>query len=50
MIDALLHWDHAEEALFSFEELEREANSRGFRTIKKATDLGLEGYYRFQKE
>ena len=36
--------------LSRFEELEREANSRGFRTIKKATDLGLEGYYRFQKE
>ena len=49
-IDALLHWDHAEEALFSFEELEREANLRGFRTVKKAIDLGAEGYYRFQKE
>ena len=50
IVDALLHWDHAEEALFSFEELEREANRRGFRTVKKAIDLGLEGYFRFQKE
>lgn len=49
-IDALLRWDHAEEALFSFEELEREANRRGFRTVKKAIDLGAEGYFRFQKE
>ncbi len=50
MVDALLHWDHAQEALFSFEELEREANSRGFRTVKKAIDLGMEGYFRFRKE
>ncbi len=49
IVDALLHWDHAEEALFSFEELEREANRRGFRTVKKAIDLGMEGYFRFQK-
>ena len=38
------------EALFSFKELEREANRRGFRTVKKAIDLGMEGYFRFQKE
>ena len=50
IVDALLHWNHAEEALFSFEELECEANKRGFRTVKKAIDLGLEGYFRFQKE
>ena len=50
LVDAMLHWGHAEEALFSFEELEREANNRGFRTVKKANDLGLEGYYRFQKQ
>ncbi|MBR6114031.1 MAG: class I SAM-dependent methyltransferase [Oscillospiraceae bacterium] len=50
MVDALLHWDHAEEALFSFEELEREANIRGFQTVKKAIDLGMEGYFRFRKE
>jgi len=50
LVDALLHWDHAEEALFSFEELEREANRHGFRTVKKAIDLGMEGYFRFQKE
>ena len=50
LVDAVLGWDHAEEALFSFEELEREANSRGFRTVKKAIDLGLEGYFRFEKE
>ncbi len=49
-VDALLHWDHAEEALFSFEELEREAVGRGFRTVKKAIDLGMEGYFRFRKE
>ena len=49
-IDALLRWDHAEEALFSFEELELEGNKRGFRTVKKAIDLGMEGYFRFQKE
>ena len=50
LVDALQHWDHAEEALFSFEELEREANRRGFRTVKKAIDLGMEGYFRLQKE
>ena len=49
-IDALLRWNHAEEALFSFEELEREAKLRGFRTVKKAIDFGLEGYFRFEKE
>ena len=50
MVDALLHWDHAEEALFTFEEFEREANERGFETVKKANDLGLEGYFRFRKK
>ena len=50
LVDAVLGWDHAEEALFSFEELEREANSRGFRTVKKAIDFGLEGYFCFRKE
>ena len=45
--DALLHWDHNEAALFTFEELETEANRRGFATAKKAIDLGLEGYFRF---
>ena len=38
--DALLHWDHNEAALFSL---------RGFDTICKADDIGLEGYFRFQK-
>lgn len=47
--DALLHWDHNEAALFSLEEFEEEANKRGFDTICKANDLGLEGYFRFQK-
>jgi ubiquinone/menaquinone biosynthesis C-methylase UbiE len=50
VIDALLGWDHAEEALFSFEELEQEAKRRGFRTVKKAIDLGAEGYFCFRKE
>lgn len=50
MVDALFHWGHAEEALFTFEELEYEANHRGFRTVHKAIDLDLEGYFRFQKE
>ncbi len=47
--DKLLHWDHNEAALFSLEEFEEEANKRGFDTISKANDLGLEGYFRFQK-
>lgn len=50
MVDAVLHWGHAEEALFSLKEFETEANKRGFRTVHKADDLGLEGYFRFQKE
>ena len=50
MVDALLHWDHAEEALFSLKEFEEEANRRGFATVHKASDLGLEGYFRFRKE
>ena len=50
MIDALLHWGHAEEALFTLREFEEEANQRGFRTVCKVNDLGLEGYFRFRKE
>ncbi|MBQ3879485.1 MAG: class I SAM-dependent methyltransferase [Oscillospiraceae bacterium] len=50
MVDALLHWDHAEEALFTLKEFEEEANKRGFVTAGKANDLGLEGYFRFRKE
>ncbi len=50
MVDAVLHWGHAEEALFSFEEFESEANKRGFETVRKSNDLGLEGYFRFQKK
>ena len=49
MVDAVLHWGHAEEALFTLREFEEEANRRGFKTIHKANDLGLEGYFRFQK-
>ena len=50
IVDAILHWGHAEEALFSLQEFEEEANRRGFKTVRKANDLGLEGYFRFQKE
>lgn len=50
IVDALLHWGHAEEALFTLEEFEEEANKRGFVTVHKANDLGLEGYFRFQKK
>jgi len=50
IVDALLHWDHAEGALFSLREFEEEANRRGFTTARKANDLGLEGYFRFRKE
>ena len=46
IVDALLHWGHAEEALFTL----REANRRGFATVHKTSDLGLEGYFRFRKE
>ncbi|MBQ9299994.1 MAG: class I SAM-dependent methyltransferase [Clostridia bacterium] len=49
MVDAVLHWGHAEEALFTLHEFETEANKRGFSTVHKASDLGLEGYFRFQK-
>ena len=44
-----MHWDHAEEALFTLKELEDEANKRGFLTVHKTSDLGLEGYFRFSK-
>ena len=47
MVDAILHWGHAEEALFTLREFEAEANKRGFSTVHKANDLGLEGYFRF---
>ena len=50
IVDALLHWGHAEEALFTLKEFEEEANKRGFTTVHKANDLGLEGYFRFRKE
>jgi len=48
-VDALLHWGHAEEALFTLKEFETEANRRGFATVHKTSDLGLEGYFRFDK-
>lgn len=50
IVDAILHWGHAEQALFTLKEFEEEANKRGFKTAHKANDLGLEGYFRFQKE
>lgn len=50
LVDALLHWGHAEEALFSLKEFEEEANKRGFETVHRANDLGLEGYFRFRKK
>ena len=50
IVDALLHWDHAEEALFTLREFEEEANKRGFETVHKANDLELEGYFRFRKK
>ncbi|MBE6128495.1 MAG: class I SAM-dependent methyltransferase [Erysipelotrichaceae bacterium] len=50
IVDAVLHWGHAEEALFSLKEFETEANQRGFETFHKANDLGLEGYFRFRKK
>ncbi len=50
IVDALLHWGHAEEALFTLKEFEREACQRGFVTVQKTSDLGLEGYFRFRKE
>ncbi len=50
MVDALLHWGHAEGALFTLKALKWETNRRGFATIHKTSDLGLEGYFRFQKE
>ena len=50
IVDALLHWGHAEEALFTLKAFEWEANRRGFATVHKTSDLGLEGYFRFQKE
>ena len=31
------------------QEFESEANRRGFATVKKTSDLGLEGYFRFRK-
>ena len=49
IVDAILHWGHVKEALFTLKEFEEEANRRGFRTVRKANDLGLEGYFRFQK-
>ena len=45
-----LYWAHTMDALFRFEELEQEANRHGFRTIKKAIDLGMQGYFHFQKK
>lgn len=50
IVDALLHRGHAEEALFTLGEFEAEANRRGFATVHKTSDLGLEGYFRFRKE
>ena len=49
IVDSILHWDHAEEALFTLQEFEAEANKRGFMSVHKENDLGFEGYFRFQK-
>ncbi len=48
--DACFHWGHAEEALFSFRELEEEANRRGFVTVKKDSWLNLEAIFCFEKD
>ena len=47
--DALLDWGYAEEALFSFEELEREASRRGFAVLHRKNYFGFEAMYRFVK-
>ena len=49
IVDKLFHWEHSEDALFTFDEFEREANQRGFVTMDKVIDFGLEGYFRFMK-
>lgn len=49
IVDRFLHWGHNEAALFTLQEFEAEANRRGFKTVHKTSDLGLEGYFRFQK-
>ena len=49
LTDALLHWGHAEEALFSFQEFEEEAARRGFPYTDKAEYFNFEAMYRFKK-
>lgn len=47
--DFFLHWNHAEECLFTFRELENQAKKCGFEISGKKNYLGLEAIYRFRK-
>ena len=48
--DFFLHWDHNEECLFTFKELEEQAEHSGFTISKRKNLMGLEAVYKFTKE
>ena len=49
LTDALFHWGHAEEPLFTMKEFEEQANKSGFMTVKRCNYAGLDCCFKFQK-
>ncbi len=49
LADALLHWNHAEEPLFTMKEFEEQANKSGFLTRERFNYAGLDCCFKFQK-
>ena len=49
LTDFFLHWNHAEEPLFSMEEFEQQARESGFTTVRRCNYAGLDFCFKFQK-
>ena len=49
LTDALFHWDHAEDPLFSMKEFEQQALKSGFVAVKRCNYASLDFCFKFQK-
>ena len=49
LTDALFHWEHAEEPLFSMKEFEQQALKSGFTAVKRCNYAGLDFCFKFEK-
>ena len=49
LTDALFHWEHAEEPLFSMQEFEQQARESGFTAVKRCNYAGLDFCFKFEK-